>query len=521
VRVSDLVAHSDFRLVIRAGGGNDGRPVWSTHISDLPDPARYLSEGELVLTNGLWLEWTDATAWIAQLASRDVAAVGFGIGTPHPAVPPELIAACEGSALPLLEIPETVSFAEIDDFVGTHLAVEREGPLQRSARRTQRLLDALTGERRDGYRSLLNAFRAGSDLESSIVTSSGKLVASVGAQPTAAELETASAALRNGTLPLQISDRASAFSISVRARGPALIVLAPQAGMPDEVRDAIDELVAYATVETVRQQSIRDALLPVSQEFVELLAGGLLRGDQLDARLRTLGMDPSARFFMVATNQPLEALRAALEDVHLDHTVGVHNGTAVALVEAPASGDTKQVANALFGHLQAAGGEPPPGAEDAAALAEDEPALGAGAAARDLEGLRRSLASAIGAVRVVSRQPGGGVATHLEAQSHEFILGVIDRELLGAFDEAVLGAVERWDAAHGSNLVETVATFLDEGARWRSTAARLHVHTNTLRYRLRRVEELTGRDLGKTADRVDLYLALQARSRRSPQGRSD
>ncbi|HMJ02164.1 MAG TPA: helix-turn-helix domain-containing protein [Conexibacter sp.] len=505
MRVSDLVAHSDFRLSIRAGGDNDGRPVWSTHISDLPDPARYLSEGELVLTNGLWLEWTDARSWIGQLTSQDVAAVGFGIGTPHPAVPPELIAACEASALPLLEIPETVSFAELDDFVGTHLAVEREGPLRRSARRTQRLLDALTGERRDGYRSLLNAFRAGSDLESSIVTSSGKLVASVGKQPTDAELETASAALRNGTLPLQISDRASAFSISVRARGPALLVLAPQAGMPDEVRDAIDELVAYATVETVRQQGIRDALLPVSQEFVELLAGGLLRSDQIDARLRTLGLDPSARFFMVATNQPLESLRAALEDVHLDHTVGVHNGTAVALVEAPASGDTKQAANALFGYLQAV---------------EGEPALGAGAAASDLAGLRRSLAGAIGAVRVVSRQPGGGVGTHLEAQSHEFILGVIDGELLGVFEHAVLGAVERWDAAHGSDLVETVETFLEEGARWRSTAARLHVHTNTLRYRLRRVEELTGRDLGKTADRVDLYLALQARSRRSSSART-
>jgi DNA-binding PucR family transcriptional regulator len=41
-------------------------------------------------------------------------------------------------------------------------------------------------------------------------------------------------------------------------------------------------------------------------------------------------------------------------------------------------------------------------------------------------------------------------------------------------------------------------------------AAELHVHVNTLRYRIRRIEELTGRDLGSLEDRVDFFLALRA-----------
>jgi DNA-binding PucR family transcriptional regulator len=36
----------------------------------------------------------------------------------------------------------------------------------------------------------------------------------------------------------------------------------------------------------------------------------------------------------------------------------------------------------------------------------------------------------------------------------------------------------------------------------------LHVHVNTVRYRMRRVEELTGRDLRNPLDRMDLALAV-------------
>ena len=43
------------------------------------------------------------------------------------------------------------------------------------------------------------------------------------------------------------------------------------------------------------------------------------------------------------------------------------------------------------------------------------------------------------------------------------------------------------------------------------TATALHVHVNTLRHRLDRVEQLTGRDLGSMEDRVDLYIALRSR----------
>jgi DNA-binding PucR family transcriptional regulator len=51
--------------------------------------------------------------------------------------------------------------------------------------------------------------------------------------------------------------------------------------------------------------------------------------------------------------------------------------------------------------------------------------------------------------------------------------------------------------------------FLDRSGSWNRCAAELHVHVNTLRYRIRRIEELTGRDLGTLENRVDFFLALR------------
>ena len=41
-------------------------------------------------------------------------------------------------------------------------------------------------------------------------------------------------------------------------------------------------------------------------------------------------------------------------------------------------------------------------------------------------------------------------------------------------------------------------------------AEMLHLHVNTVRYRVERIEELTGRDLSRLEDRVDVFLALRS-----------
>ena len=79
----------------------------------------------------------------------------------------------------------------------------------------------------------------------------------------------------------------------------------------------------------------------------------------------------------------------------------------------------------------------------------------------------------------------------------------------------------RLPAQRGGELVDTLRTFLGTGGRWQETAdlVHVHVHVDTLRNRLERVESLTDRQLDSTLDRVDLWLAFQAASAGTAGGR--
>jgi purine catabolism regulator len=74
----------------------------------------------------------------------------------------------------------------------------------------------------------------------------------------------------------------------------------------------------------------------------------------------------------------------------------------------------------------------------------------------------------------------------------------------------VLGPLRDYDAAHRMELVASLRAFLEHNRSWQRTAAALGVHKQTLVYRIRRVEQLTGRRLDRTGDVAELWYALQA-----------
>jgi hypothetical protein len=78
-----------------------------------------------------------------------------------------------------------------------------------------------------------------------------------------------------------------------------------------------------------------------------------------------------------------------------------------------------------------------------------------------------------------------------------------------------LGALEDYSARRRSELLETLATFISCNLDRREAAGLLEVHPNTLDYRLRRAEELTGLSLGSMSDRLLICLALKQRETRS------
>ena len=85
-----------------------------------------------------------------------------------------------------------------------------------------------------------------------------------------------------------------------------------------------------------------------------------------------------------------------------------------------------------------------------------------------------------------------------------------DTSAMESFVTDWLGDLMRYDADHGTELVETLSEFLDRGGSYNSTAAALSVHRSTLKYRLRRIREVSHHDISVPDAQFNLQVATRA-----------
>ncbi|MFC5952918.1 PucR family transcriptional regulator, partial [Pseudonocardia lutea] len=141
----------------------------------------------------------------------------------------------------------------------------------------------------------------------------------------------------------------------------------------------------------------------------------------------------------------------------------------------------------------------------------DGGAIGVGAVCRDPAGLARSYQEARRAltVRLGSGRPSG--VTRYEDLGIYRVLTVDgdDGEVRGYVREW-LGSLLDYDTTSGSELVRTVWQYLEQGGNYDATARALVIHRSTLRYRLRRIREISGHDLGAVDTRLNLHVAARA-----------
>ena len=113
------------------------------------------------------------------------------------------------------------------------------------------------------------------------------------------------------------------------------------------------------------------------------------------------------------------------------------------------------------------------------------------------------------AVREQSQALTAGAAEVGAVDSHERLLASVPTPVLRSFTERLLGPLAEYDARHNAELLPTLRSFLACDGSWSACASRMYVHVNTVRYRIGRIEALTGRDLSALPDRVDFFLALR------------
>lgn len=165
-------------------------------------------------------------------------------------------------------------------------------------------------------------------------------------------------------------------------------------------------------------------------------------------------------------------------------------GTAAVLYEAPgAEADPAARLRPVWPLLQAC------------AEAEADLRLGIGARASGAEELRVSQRQARYALAAADHAVPVRAAEQLDTLSE--LLAGVPAEVRTVFAARMLGAL-------GDGMLrETLEVFLANNCSWTRTAEALHLHVNTVHYRIDRVEALTGRDLTRLDHKVDLYAALR------------
>ena len=127
-----------------------------------------------------------------------------------------------------------------------------------------------------------------------------------------------------------------------------------------------------------------------------------------------------------------------------------------------------------------------------------------------IEDLDRTLRESRYALQVC-RTEGRPHAEFEDLGTYQLLLSLQDPDALRTFADSVLASIDRYDRAQGGELLASLRAFLERNARWEAAATDLLVHRHTLRYRMRKVEELTGRRLSSARDRMEFFLAIRAR----------
>lgn len=503
-----FIGDPDLRIDLAVDMGNLDTEIQWTHVTELPDPRPYLGKGELVLTNGLWLEDCPPAEFSRRLAGNGAVGLVFGLRHSVADVPPDLVTACEDNRLPLLVLPTDVPFTAITRKVAESHAELRSARLVESIERRDALITAASDG--GGLRHLLTVLTSTRNTPIALANRFGKLLEVTFPQLSAPDAALMSRTVREGgrESELVLSDGTEVSVLPVASRGePDFTLLYGRrfGEITDMEWEEINQLIRFISIDISRHKAVSTMRHQFANEVVDMALAGPHRADELASRLRSFGIDPAAdvgvlaiaRRGAAAGRDIGECVRDFFAERRLPAIAPDVDRENVAIVGMEGSeDDLTDLARYLLARLRSW-------------LGTQDVTVGVARPARGHLALRVSLLQAQEACRSARVRPGGGVTLFTGSQSHQLLIRMLDDTTRLEFAQSVLGPIIEYDRETQTDLVRSLEAFFAHDGRLSSAASEMHVHVNTLRNRLERIQELVGRDINKTRDRTDLFLALQ------------
>jgi len=462
--LGDLVAQEDLGLTLLSGGPSAlDREVAGAHSIDVEEPTRFLERRWIMLTAGMRLKGSVAAQkeLVRELDDGGMAALGIGIDLVFKRVPPALLDEARERSFPVLAVPLGTPFRDIVSFINRSLLSSDLHTYQRLNAIQRHLVDALKEPR---PREVM-VERLARMLDAGVaVIADGRVEVGCGAVPDETverveEREFEHDGWHVVTVPIGDSGW---LAVAARGRMLATRLARPAAQAAVPLLAATERLGDLARDQ---ERAVRSALLDEALE-------GSRDVRALAARVASFGVDfttPARVVALASAGALADALERAAGDAGVAHLVTTRGDHAIGLL---------QGAVALPGER-----------------------AGLGRPVSDIGDVPRSLRDALLAVERVSE----GRLAYEDFDLATLLLAEVSPEHIRPRVEELLAPLNATPPLLEA-LVEYFARDMDVNA----TAEAMHVHPNTLRYRLGRVEKLLGRSLRQPATIAELTLALHA-----------
>lgn len=490
--IEELTRIPYLRTRIHAGASGASNVVAWAHSIELPRPWEWLERGDLVMTVGLGIP-ADAdlqVEYIRQLAAIGASGVTIGADMQAPPLSGEMLAAAEECAFPICFTAYEVPFVQVSRTVAAASHRSEYARIMGMARiyEQARVAAARNASASELLRGLEDELLC--DLYA-LENEHGALLFAGSAPPDQGFIADLKPALAPSGIPQPGLRRAragdsDAVVVPIPARRSVSLVAIPRGDSfpPFAVLQQVATLVA---LDLERLWARREELRRLGSELLAHLLDDRISAGAAAARITTHGLGKGPYRMLAAhlgaDHTSAEHLHHALGDRDLPHLLLRRDELLYALV----NDDDRAV-------------------DSVAALLDHNLPMGVSAAFDELDGTRAAVRQARWALesarlentRLVNYgEPGALFLPRSIAEAHAII-------------RTVLGSLIDWDEQHNTDLLNTLRVFLNCNRAWQRAASELHVHKQTLVYRMRRVEELTERKLNDTADVSELWLALQA-----------
>ncbi|PRH77310.1 PucR family transcriptional regulator [Streptomyces solincola] len=509
--LASLVQHSALKLTVRAGQDRLDTPVRWAHASELADPVPYMEGGELLLVTATNLDAEDPEAmrgYVRRLAGAGVVGLGFAVGVTYDAIPDALLDAAREADLPLLEVPRRTPFLAISKAVSAAIAAEQYRAVTAGFEAQRELTRAALAEGPDAVVARLAAHVDG---WAALYDASGAVVSAAPewAARRAARLTPDVERLRERAAPASAvvggtDDRVELQSLGTGRRVRGALAVGTGAPLGTAERYAVHSAIALLTLTTERSRSLQAAEQRLGAAVLRMLLAGQpdqaravagdLYGGLLDAPFRMLAAEPAGGERETGAEPPLRALADFLE------AAAARSGEPVLTVP---EGDDRLLVLAGDGGAVTAACEryAESEAEEAGLVVGLSAPTGPIAAATAYKQAEQALS--------VARRRGKALVEHEDLAAGS-VLPLLADDAVRAFADGLLRALREHDATGRGDLVASLRAWLSRHGQWDAAAADLGVHRHTLRYRMRRVEEILGRSLDDPDARMELWLALKA-----------